>query len=44
MHPIFASAGEQAVPILFVTAATFEKTIENMRTSRAMRSSGSSRE
>ena len=30
MHPIFASAGEQAVPILFVTAATFEKTIENI--------------
>jgi len=30
MHPIFASAGEQAVPILFVTATTFEKTIENI--------------
>jgi len=30
MHPIFASAGEQAVPILFVTAATFEKMIENI--------------
>ena len=30
MHPIFASAGEQALPILFVTAATFEKTIENI--------------
>jgi len=30
MHPIFVSAGEQAVPILFVTAATFEKTIENI--------------
>ena len=28
MHPIFAKAGEQAVPILFVTAATFDKTIE----------------
>ena len=25
MHPIFASAGEQAVPILFVTAATFDE-------------------
>jgi len=25
MHPIFAGAGEQAVPILFVTADTFEK-------------------
>jgi leucyl aminopeptidase len=24
MHPIFASAGEQAVPILFVTAANFD--------------------
>ena len=30
MHPIFAGAGEQAVPILFVTAATFEKMIENI--------------
>ena len=28
MHPIFAKLGEQAVPILFVTAATFDKTIE----------------
>ncbi|MGH6684933.1 MAG: leucyl aminopeptidase family protein, partial [Pseudolabrys sp.] len=28
MHPIFARAGEQAVPILFVTAAAFEKAIE----------------
>jgi leucyl aminopeptidase len=30
MHPIFASAGDQAVPILFVNAATFEKTIGNI--------------
>ncbi len=28
MHSIFANAGDQSVPILFVTAATFEKTIE----------------
>jgi leucyl aminopeptidase len=28
MHPIFAKLGEQAVPILFVTAATFDKAIE----------------
>jgi leucyl aminopeptidase len=28
MHPIFASAGEPSVPILFVTAATFDKAIE----------------
>ena len=28
MHPIFANAGEPAVPILFVTAANFDKAIE----------------
>ena len=28
MHPIFAEAGEPTVPILFVTAATFDKAIE----------------
>ncbi len=28
MHPIFARPGEKAVPILFVTAATFDKAIE----------------
>ena len=28
MHPIFASAAEASVPILFVTAANFDKTIE----------------
>jgi leucyl aminopeptidase len=27
MHPIFVKAGEPAIPILFVNAATFEKTI-----------------
>jgi leucyl aminopeptidase len=27
MHPIFANAGEPAIPILFVNAATFEATI-----------------
>ena len=25
MHPIFVSAGAQAVPILFVTAANFDE-------------------
>jgi leucyl aminopeptidase len=30
MHPIFAKPGEPSVPILFVTAANFEKTIENV--------------
>jgi len=30
MHPIFASPDEAAVPILFVTAATFDKTIETI--------------
>ena len=28
MHPIFASAGELSVPILFVTAAAFDKATE----------------
>jgi leucyl aminopeptidase len=28
MHPIFAKADDKSVPILFVTAATFEKAIE----------------
>ena len=28
MHPIFAKAGEPSVPILFVTAANFDKTTE----------------
>ncbi len=30
MHPIFVKAGEPAIPILFVNAATFEKTIANI--------------
>ena len=30
MHPIFASTGEPSVPILFVSAANFEATIENV--------------
>jgi len=30
MHPIFAKSGEPSTPILFVTAASFEKTIENI--------------
>jgi len=30
MHPIFASAGTEAVPILFVTAATFAQAIESV--------------
>ena len=30
MHPIFVNAGEPAMPILFVTAATFEKTIADI--------------
>jgi leucyl aminopeptidase len=30
MHPIFANAGEQAVPILFVTAANFDSAIEKV--------------
>jgi leucyl aminopeptidase len=30
MHPIFASAAEASVPILFVTAATFDKLIESI--------------
>ena len=30
MHPIFANAGEPAIPILFVNAATFEATIANI--------------
>lgn len=30
MHPIFVKAGEPAVPILFVNAATFEKTIADI--------------
>ena len=32
MHPIFVKAGEPAIPILFVNAATFEKTIANIST------------
>ena len=28
MHPIFAKAGETSVPILFVTAANFDKATE----------------
>ncbi len=31
MHPIFAKADEKSVPILFVTAATFDKAIEGCR-------------
>jgi leucyl aminopeptidase len=30
MHPIFANAGEPAIPILFVNAATFEATIADI--------------
>jgi leucyl aminopeptidase len=30
MHPIFANAGEPSVPILFVTAANFDKAIEKV--------------
>jgi len=30
MHPIFANAGEPAIPILFVNATTFEATIANI--------------
>jgi leucyl aminopeptidase len=30
MHPIFAPAGTEAVPIVFVAAATFEQAIENI--------------
>ncbi len=30
MHPIFVRPGEPAVPILFVTAATFDQAIENV--------------
>jgi len=30
MHPIFASAAEASVPILFVTAANFDKAIESI--------------
>ena len=30
MHPIFATAGEPAIPILFVNAATFEATVTNI--------------
>ena len=29
-HPVFASAGSEAVPIIFVAAATFDKAIENI--------------
>jgi len=30
MHPIFAMSGEPSTPILFVTATTFDKAIENI--------------
>ena len=30
MHPIFVKAGEPAIPILFINAATFEKTIADI--------------
>ena len=30
MHPIFARPGEPSVPILFVTAANFDRTLENV--------------
>jgi len=42
MHPIFAHSGEPSTPILFVTTATFDTTIENIddRERRFVRAAG----